>query len=189
MELHSPGWEGHGHSNCLPCAVVAHSCDFAVCNLSPRARRCATRRRRRPLGRWPLWWRAFFRKARRREPCVRALRLVALLVRKTICPACGIRSVLYCGSFAPSAVTPVEPHASPHALHSADSDNASLVSAFIPTPPRRQSFFRFFSRAPSSRFLLQPLSAVFFLWMLLQRCDPGLLLRAIFAPVLLLRLR
>ena len=29
MELHSPGLEGHGHSNCLPCAVAAHSCDFA----------------------------------------------------------------------------------------------------------------------------------------------------------------
>src|SRR6266851_3727678 len=162
IQLDSLGWQGHGHSNCLPSAVAAHPFDLAVRNLSPRARRCETQRRRRPF------------------------RLAAFLVRKSLCPSCGIRSVLYFGSFAPSAVTRVEPHASPHAIHFADSDNASLVSAAIPTPPRRQSFFRFFSRAPSSPFLLQALSAVFFLCMLLQRRDPGLLLRTIFAPAFLL---
>ena len=162
--------QGHGHSNCLPSAVAAHPSDLAVRNLSPRARRCATRRRRRPL-----WWRALFRQALRQEPQGRALRLAAFRVRKALCPACGIRSVLYFGYLVPWAVTPVEhPRAGPHAIHCADSVNASLVSAAIVTSTRPPSFFRFFHRAPSSRFLLQPLSAVFFL-RLLERRDPGLL--------------
>src|SRR6266851_5071125 len=186
IQLDSLGWQGHGHSNCLPSAVAAHPFDLAVRNLSPRARRCATRRRRRPFRRRPLWWRALFRQALRQEPRGRALRLAAFRVRKALCPACGIRSVLYFGYLVPWAVTRVEPHASPHAIHFADSHNASLFSAAIPTPPRRPSFFRFFSRAPSSPFLLQALSAVFFLCMLLQRRDPGLLLRTIFAPAFLL---
>jgi hypothetical protein len=84
------------------------------------------------------------------------------------------------GIFALSGVTLVEPHASPHAIHFTDSANASLVSAAIPSAPRRQRFFRFVSRAPSFPFLPQTLSAAFFLWMLLQRRDPGLLLRTIF---------
>jgi hypothetical protein len=79
-------------------------------------------------------------------------------------------------------------HAGPNAIHFADSVNASLVSSAIPRHSDGPSFFRFFDRAPSSRFLLQPLSAVFFLWMLLERRDPGLFLRAIFAAAFLLRL-
>lgn len=184
IKLDSLGWQGHGHSNCLPSAVAAHPSDLAVRNLSPRARRGATRRRRRPL-----WWWALFRQAFRREPHGRALRLAALLVRKALCPACGIRSVLYFGYLVPWAVTPVEhARAGPHAIHCADSVNASLVSAAIATSTRPPSFFRFFHRAPSSRSLLQPLSAVFFLRMLLERRDPSLLLRTIFAAALLLRL-
>jgi hypothetical protein len=79
-------------------------------------------------------------------------------------------------------------HAGPNVIHFADSVNASLVSAAIPRHSDGPSFFRFFDGAPSSRFLLQPLSAVFFLWMLLERRDPGLFLRAIFAAAFLLRL-
>ena len=189
IQLDSLGWQGHGHSNCLPSAVAAHPSDLAVRNLSPRARRCATRRRRRPFRRRPLWWWALFRQALRQEPRGRALRLAAFRVRKALSPACGIRSVLYFGYLVPWAVTPVEhARAGPHAIHCADSVNASLVSAAIATSTRPPSFFRFFHRAPSSRFLLQPLSAVFFLRMLLERRDPSLLLRTIFAAALLLRL-
>ena len=181
------GWEGHDHSNCLPCAITAHASDLTVRVLFSRPRTGATRRRRRPLRRRPLWWRALFWHALQREPRGRALWLAALWVWKALCPACGIRSALHFGFFAPSAVTPVElRHAGPDAIRSADSVNASLVSAAIPNPPQRSSFFRFLSRAPSSRFLLQPSSAVFFLWMLLQRRDPDLLLRTIFAAALLL---
>jgi hypothetical protein len=61
IELDSLGWEGHGHSNCLPCAIAAHPSDLAVRDLSPRPRRGATRRWRRPL-----WWRALFRQTLRR---------------------------------------------------------------------------------------------------------------------------
>ena len=193
IELNSLGWQGHGHSNCLPSAVAAHPSDLAVRNLFPRARRCATRRRRGPFRRGPfrrrpLWWRALFRQALRQEPRGRALRLAAFRVRKALCPACGIRSVLYFGYLVPWAVTPVEhPRAGPHAIHCADSVNASLVSVAIAKSTRPPNFFRFFHRAPSSRFLLRPLSAVFFLRMLLERRDPGLLLRTIFAAALLLR--
>ena len=188
IKLNSLGWQGHGHSNCVPSAVAAHPSDLAVRNLFPRARRCATRRRRRPFRRRPLWWRALFRQALRQEPRGRALRLAAFRVRKALCPACGIRSVLYFGYLVPWAVTPVEhPRAGPHAIHCADSVNASLVSAAIATSTRPPSFFRFFHRAPSSRFLLQQLSAVFFLRMLLERRDPSLLLRTILAAPLLLR--
>lgn len=125
------------------------------------------------------------------EPRGRALRLAALLVRKALCPPRGIWSILYYffGFSFLSTVTPAElrPFV-PHVIHFANSVNASLVSAAIPNPPRHPGFFRFFFRAPSSRFLLPPLSAVFFLWMLLQRCDPGLLLRTIFVASFLLRL-
>jgi len=41
-----PGWEGHGHSNCLPCPVAAHPSNLPVRSLSPRARTGAIRRRR-----------------------------------------------------------------------------------------------------------------------------------------------
>lgn len=198
IKLDSLGWQGHGHSNCLPSAVAACPSDLAVRNLSPRARRCATRRRRGPFRRGtfrrgpfrrrPLWWRALFRQSLRQEPRGRALRLAAFRVRKALCPACGIRSVLYFGYLVPWAVTPVEhPRAGPHAIRCADSVYASLVSAAIATSTRPPSFFRFFHRAPSSRFLLQPLSAVFFLRMLLERRDPSLLLRTILAAALLLR--
>jgi len=182
----SLGWEGHGHSNCLPCATAAHPSDLAVCSLSPRDRRGAARRR--PLRRRPLWWRALFRQALRRGSRRRALRLAALLVRKALCAACGIRSVLYFGYFARWAVAPMElRHAGPYVIRVTGSVNASLVSAAISTPPRRPNFFCFLFLAPSSRFLLPSLSAVFFFRMLLQRRDPGLLLRTIFAAVLLLR--
>jgi hypothetical protein len=105
-----------------------------ILDLSPRAHRGATRRRRRPLRKRPLWWRALFQQSLRREPHGRALRLAALLVRKALSPACGTRIVLHFVSFASSAVTSVEPPAGPHAIYSADSANASLVSAAIPTP-------------------------------------------------------
>ena len=153
-----------------------HLSDLAVRSLSPCLCRGTARRRRRPLGRRSLWRRALFRRALRRGPRGWSLRLAALLVRKTPSPACRIWSIRYFGSFTPCAVTPVEPHASSQAIYFTDSANASLVSAVIPSPPRQQSFFGFVSCAPSSRFLLQPLSAAFFLWMLRQRREPGLLL-------------
>ena len=180
IRMDSLGWEGHGHSNCLPCAMAAHPSDCAVRNLSPRARRGATRRWGRTLRRRPLWWRALWRWARfqralQRKPRWRTLRLAALLVRKAVGPGCGIRSVIYFGYFAPWAVTELR-HAGPHVILFEGSVDASLVPRTISTPPRRPSPFRFFSRASSSRFLLQTLSAVFFLRMLVQRRDPGLLL-------------
>jgi|HubBroStandDraft_6_1064221.scaffolds.fasta_scaffold141962_2 hypothetical protein len=140
-------------------AIAARASDLAVRDLSPRPRRGPTRRWRRPL-----WRRALFRQRLRRGPRGPALRLAALRVRKALCPACGVRSAHYFGYFAPSAVTPVElRHSSPHVIRSADSAHASLVSAAIPNPPQRPSFFRFFRCAPSSRFLLQPFSVFFFL--------------------------
>ena len=140
-------------------AIAARASDLAVRDLSPRPRRGPTRRWRRPL-----WRRALFRQRLRRGPRGPALRRAALRVRKALCPACGVRSAHYFGYFAPSAVTPVElRHSSPHVIRSADSAHASLVSAAIPNPPQRPSFFRFFRCAPSSRFLLQPFSVFFFL--------------------------
>ena len=185
------GWKANGHSNCLPCELVSHPSDLAVRSLSPGLCRGPARRRRRgrSLRRRSLWRRALFRRALRREPRGWSLRLAALPVRKTPSPACRIPSILYFGSFAPCAVTPVEPHASSQAIDFTDFANASLVSAAIPSPLRRQSFFGFVSCAPSSRFLLQqPLSAVFFFWMLRQRREPGLLLRTILAASFLLPL-
>ena len=61
LEPYSLGWEGHGHSNCLPCAIAARPSDLAVRDVSPRPRRGPTRRWRRPL-----WWRALFRQTLRR---------------------------------------------------------------------------------------------------------------------------
>jgi len=186
IQANSPGWEGHGHSNCLPSAIAAHPSDLAVSTLSPRAGRGATRRRRRgrTLRRRPLWRRALFG----REPHGRALRVAALRAWKALCPAWGTRGVFYVGYFALCAVAPVEhPHGGARAIHSAESVNASLVSDFISTPPRRRVFFRFFYAPPSPRFLLQPRAAISFLRMLLERRDPDLLLRTVFAAAFLLR--
>jgi len=199
LQVNSLGWEGHGHSICLPCAGAAHPCDLAVRNFSARPRRGATSKRRRslrgrslrrrPFRRRSLWRRALFRQTLRREPRGRALRLAALRVGKALCPTCGIRSVLYSGYCAPSGVWLVELlHASARADHSADCANASLVSGAIPSPPRRSSFFRFFSRAPaSSWFLPLPASVLFFLRMLLQRHEGGMLLRTMVAAAFVLR--
>src|SRR5450755_187318 len=176
IQSDSQGWEGHGQSNYPPCAVAAHPSDRAVRDLSPRFRRGATWRRRRSLWgrslwRGSLWW-AFFRHAFQRRPHGRALRLAALGLWKALCRASGSRNAFYFGSFASSAVTAVEPHAGPHAIRFADSANPSLVSAAISTPPRRSIFLCSFSRARSSRVLLQPPSAIPFLRMLLEQWDP-----------------
>ncbi len=175
-------WEGHGNSICLPCAVTARPSNLAVCDLFPRPHKCATPKRRRSFWRrsfrgrslrwWSRWW-ALFRQTHRRDPHRRALRLAALRVRKTLCPACGIRRTVYLRYAAPSGVTPVElRHASPRAIHSADSTNSSLVSA-----ANWSSSFHFFPCAHSSSwFLPQPFSVRFFLRMLLQRHNSSMFL-------------
>src|SRR5580693_10405873 len=38
IKSNSLGWEGHGHSNCLPCAIAARPSDLAVRDLSSRPR-------------------------------------------------------------------------------------------------------------------------------------------------------
>jgi len=108
--------------------------------------------------------------------------LAKILVRKALYPARGNESILYfCfGCFAPRAVTPGNlRHAGWHAVHLADAVNASLVSTAIPRRPDGHCSFPFVDRAPSSRFLLQPLLAVFFLPLLLEWTEPDLLLRTI----------
>ena len=103
-------------------------------------------------------------------------------------PGMRIRSVLHFGYCAPSGAWPVELlHARAKAIHCRTPPTLLWSPALFQTRPRRSSFLRFFSRAPASSWFPQPVSVLFFLRMLLQRHESGLLLRTMVAAALVLR--
>jgi hypothetical protein len=191
MEMVSWG-EGHEYRTCLPSLAPPFGSDvpsFVLSACSGFAGCRATWRRR---WRWSLWrrwtfrrrafWSACFRTSLQRKPYGRPLPLAALWIGQAL----EGKSRLECwGRY---VFADVELQHGARRNNTEGPVNAAVVPCEVADRVDRSRALGELAPHDASRAILQEVSSVCFIGMLLQRGEPGLFLRTIFAAAVVRRL-